>query len=79
MLVQESGEVLEVIRWDFNTIRCYIPVRLETLYNHIGGIIVSMLDLNAVDCEFEQFKPWSIQSKGCKMDICCFSVIKHTQ
>ena len=37
---------------------------------HIGGVIVSMLDLSAVDRGFE---PRSGQTKDNKIGICCFS------
>ena len=32
--------------------------------------MVSMLALSAIDCGFE---PWSGQTKGYQIDICCFS------
>ena len=42
--------------------------------NHcIGGVMVSMLALSAVDCGFE---PRSGQTKDYKIGICCFSA-KH--
>ena len=41
--------------------------------NPIGGVMVSVLVLSAVDRVFE---PWSSQSKDYKIDICCFST-KH--
>jgi hypothetical protein len=44
------------------------------LYNHIGGIMVSMLTSSEVDRGFE---PWSGQIKDYKIGICCFSA-KHT-
>ena len=35
--------------------------------SHIGGVMLSVLGLNAVDCEFE---PQSCQTKECKSSIC---------
>ena len=43
------------------------------LVNYIGGIMVSVLILSAVECGFE---PQSAQTKDFKIGICCFSV-KH--
>jgi hypothetical protein len=41
--------------------------------NRIGGVMVSVLALSAVDCGFE---PRSGKTKDYKIDICCFSA-KH--
>ena len=43
------------------------------LENHIGGVMVSMLALSAVDCEFQ---PRSLQIKDYKIGI-CFFFAKH--
>jgi hypothetical protein len=39
-----------------------------------GGVMIRVLTASAVDRRFE---PWSLQTKDCKIDICCFSA-KHT-
>ena len=39
-------------------------------YNHIGGVMVSVLALSAADRGFE---PRSCQTKDYKIGICCFS------
>jgi hypothetical protein len=43
------------------------------IINRIGGVMVSVLALSAVDCGFE---PRSGKTKDYKIDICCFSA-KH--
>ena len=42
--------------------------------NRIGGVMVSMLALSAVDRGFE---PESGQTKDYKIGFCCLSAIKH--
>ena len=42
--------------------------------NHIGGVLVSVFVLSAIDHGFE---PRSGKTKNCKMGICCFSA-KHS-
>ena len=42
--------------------------------NRTGGVMVSVLALSAVDSGFE---PRSVQTKDCKIGICCVSD-KHT-
>jgi len=42
--------------------------------NHVGGVVVSMLALSAVNHGFELR---SGQTKVSKIGICCFSAIKH--
>ena len=44
-------------------------VTLKIIYS-IGGVMVSVLALSAVDRGFE---PWSGQTKDYKIGICCFS------
>jgi uncharacterized membrane protein (Fun14 family) len=45
-------------------------VSISTLLDHIGGVMVSVLALSAVDREFE---PQTGQIKDYKIGICCFS------
>ena len=49
---------------------CHVFI-LFMLWNHIGGVMVSVLASSAVDRGFE---PRSGQTKNYKISICCFSV-----
>ena len=53
-------------------VRCTSYLFICTLvnYNRIGGVTVSVLASSVVDRRFE---PWSGQTKGYKIGICCFS------
>jgi hypothetical protein len=48
-------------------------VSISTLLDHIGGVMVSVLALSAIDREFE---PQTGQTKDYEIGICCFST-KH--
>ena len=47
---------------------CFVNHNIKMM-NHIGGVMVSVLSLCAVDCGFE---PRVGQTKDCKISICCF-------
>ncbi len=42
----------------------------RTVYNRIGGVMVSVLASSVIDRGFD---PWSGQTKDYKINICCFS------
>jgi hypothetical protein len=55
---------------------CIIHLNVIPVYgNRIGGVMVSMLALSAIDREF---KPRAGQTKDYKICICCFSTQKHS-
>jgi hypothetical protein len=56
-------------------IKSIVRTELHThvYYNHIGGVMISVLASSAVDRGLE---PWSGQTKDYEIGICCFSA-KH--
>ena len=54
-------------------LQCLLFITISLLQNRIGGVMVSVLALSAVDCGFQ---PRSGQTKDYQIGICCFTA-KH--
>jgi hypothetical protein len=54
-------------------LQCLLFITISLLQNCIGGVMVSVIALSAVDCGFQ---PRSGQTKDYQIGICCFSA-KH--
>jgi len=50
-----------------------LHARLTDVVNGIGEVMVRMVVSNDVD---RRVQPWSVETKGYKIDICCFAT-KH--
>ena len=67
-----SQFVTDIEKLSFSRYLCF-SILLLSIKNLIGDVMVRMIALSAVDCEFELR---SDQTKDCRIGICCFSA-KH--